>query len=174
MIRRIIAYAIVMSLASVIGAPAHDDAKSKVPMKKEEGHAGGHAATVGRPGDPDKVTTAIEVEMNDDMRFRPDFIEVKRGETVKFVVKNAGKTKHELVLGTIGELKAHAVLMRKFPEMEHDDPNQVSVEPGKTGELIWQFTQPGRFYFACLVPGHFEAGMVGKILVGRENGRQRS
>jgi uncharacterized cupredoxin-like copper-binding protein len=105
--------------------------------------------------------------MNDTMRFKPENIKVKRGETIRFIVRNTGKVKHEMVLGTIGELKKHAELMRKFPEMEHADPNQVSVDPGMTGELIWQFTKAGTFDFACLVPGHFEAGMVGKVRVSR-------
>lgn len=73
--------------------------------------------------------------------------------------------KHEMVLGTLDELQKHAALMRKFPEMEHDDPNAVSIEPGQTGELVWRFTKTGDFDFACLVPGHFEAGMRGKIVV---------
>lgn len=101
--------------------------------------------------------------MRDTMRFVPDYIDVKRGETIRFVVKNNGKLKHEMVLGSAKELKEHAALMQKFPEMEHVDPNQVSVDPGKTGELIWQFTKAGKFDFACLHPGHFDAGMVGKI-----------
>jgi uncharacterized cupredoxin-like copper-binding protein len=101
------------------------------------------------------------------MRFKPASIKVKRGETIRFIVRNAGKLKHEMVLGTIKELKEHAELMRKFPAMEHADPNQVSVDPGMTGELIWQFTKAGTFDFACLVPGHFEAGMVGKVRVSR-------
>jgi uncharacterized cupredoxin-like copper-binding protein len=101
------------------------------------------------------------------MRFKPDSIRVKRGETIRFIVRNTGKVKHEMVLGTIKELKEHAELMRKFPEMEHADPNQVSVEPGMSGELIWQFSKAGTFDFACLVPGHFEAGMVGNIRVSR-------
>jgi uncharacterized cupredoxin-like copper-binding protein len=92
---------------------------------------------------------------------------VKRGETIRFVVRNTGKLKHEMVLGTIRELKEHAKQMRNFPEMEHADPNQVSVEPGKTGELVWRFTKAGTFDFACLVPGHFEAGMFGKVRVNR-------
>jgi uncharacterized cupredoxin-like copper-binding protein len=92
---------------------------------------------------------------------------VKRGETIRFVARNTGKEKHEMVLGTIEELKKHAELMRKFPEMEHADPNQVTVDPGKTGELVWQFTKAGTFDFACLVPGHFEAGMFGKVRVNR-------
>ena len=160
--RRIIAYALVLSLVSVTGALAHGDEDHG---KKEERHADGHAAALGRPGDPGKVTRSVEVEMSDAMRFKPASVRVKRGETIRFIVRNTGKLKHEMVLGTIKELKGHAELMRKFPEMEHADPNQVSVEPGKTGELLWQFTKAGTFDFACLVPGHFEAGMVGKIQV---------
>jgi uncharacterized cupredoxin-like copper-binding protein len=113
-------------------------------------------------------TRSIDVEMNDAMRFKPDSIRVKRGETIRFIVRNTGKLRHEMVLGTIGELKEHSEMMRKTPEMKHAEPNQVSVEPGKTGELIWQFTRDGTFDFACLEPGHFEAGMVGRIVVGHE------
>jgi uncharacterized cupredoxin-like copper-binding protein len=162
--RILIASAIAVSLVSATGAPAHDD---KDHVKKEERQADGHAAALGKPGDPRKVTRNVEVEMNDTMRFRPDGIRVKRGETIRFIVRNTGKLKHEMVLGTIKELKEHAELMRKFPEMEHADPNQVNVDPGMTGELVWQFTKAGTFDFACLVPGHFEAGMVGKVRVSR-------
>jgi uncharacterized cupredoxin-like copper-binding protein len=162
--RLIIAAAIAVSLVSATGALAHDD---KNHMNKVDQQANGHAATLGKPGDPGKVTRNVVVEMNDAMRFRPDDIRVKRGETIRFIVRNTGKQKHEMVLGTIKELKEHAGLMRKFPEMEHADPNQVSVEPGMTGELVWQFTKAGTFDFACLVPGHFEAGMVGKVRVSR-------
>jgi len=150
--RWIIATALAASLLTAAWAPAH---------------GGGHAAALGKPGDPGKVTRTIEVGMGDDMRFQPANIKVKRGETIKFVVKNNGALKHEMVLDTMKELKEHAALMRKSPGMEHDDPNAVSVEPGKTGTLVWQFTKAGTFDFACLEPGHFEAGMVGKIIVGR-------
>ena len=162
--RLIIASAIAASLVFAGGAMAHGDEDH---AKKEEQPAEDHAAALGKPGDPRKVTRNVNVEMNDAMRFRPDSIRVKRGETIRFIVRNTGKVKHEMVLGTIKELKEHAEMMRKFPEMEHADPNQVSVEPGKTGELIWQFTRAGTFDFACLVPGHLEAGMVGKVRVGR-------
>lgn len=124
-----------------------------------------HASGLGEVGDAAKATRTMEVDMNDSMRFTPNSMTIKRGETVKFIVKNSGKIKHEMVLGSIEELKEHAALMIKFPEMEHVDPNQVSVEPGKTGELVWKFTKPGKFDFACLQPGHFEAGMRGKIAV---------
>lgn len=125
----------------------------------------GHASTLGRPGDPAKVSRTVKVGMDDTMRFTPAAIPVKRGETIRFVVTNNGRLKHEMVLGTLTELKEHAAQMRKNPEMVHSDPNAVSVEPGKSGELVWQFTKSGNFDFACLEPGHFEAGMVGKIAV---------
>lgn len=128
---------------------------------------GGHASALGKPGDSARVTRTVEVVMSDAMRFSPDRIEIKRGETIRFHVRNDGKLMHELVLGTRHELKRHAELMRKFPEMEHDDPNAIKVEPGKAGDLVWLFTQTGEFDFACLIPGHFEAGMTGKIVVRR-------
>jgi len=127
--------------------------------------AGGHASALGKPGDPAKVDRSIEIAVGDDMRFSPNEIRIKRGQTIRFRVVNGGQMKHEMVLGTLAELKQHAALMRRFPEMEHDDPNAVSVEPGRTGELVWRFSKTGDFDFACLVPGHFEAGMRGKIAV---------
>ncbi len=162
--RLIMASALVVSLVFGAGGPAHGDENHG---KKKDRPAKGHATALGKPGDPHKVTRDVAVEMNDTMRFKPDSIRVKRGETIRFIVRNTGKVKHEMVLGTIKELKKHAETMRKFPEMEHADPNQVSVEPGMTGELVWQFTRAGTFDFACLVPGHFEAGMVGNVQVSR-------
>jgi len=162
--RTIIASVLAVALVVPAGVLAHGD---KHHDKQEDRADVGHEGALGRPGDPGKVTRNVEVEMSDAMRFNPESIRVKRGETIRFIVKNTGKLQHEMVLGTIMELKEHAELMRKFPEMEHADPNQVSVEPGKTGELIWQFTKAGTFDFACLVPGHFEAGMVGKVRVSR-------
>ena len=155
--------AIAFGLATT-GVFAHEDEHH---AGKEEKHGEGHADSLGKPGDPKKISRTIDVEMSDTMRFSPADIKVKRGETIKFVVKNNGKVKHEMVLGSIDELKEHAALMQKFPEMEHADPNMVSVDPGKTGELVWQFTKAGTFDFACLQPGHFEAGMVGKVAVKR-------
>ena len=119
----------------------------------------------GREGDPRKATRTITVDMADSMRFTPAALTVKRGETVKLVAKNKGQVLHELVLGTTEELQQHAELMRKFPEMEHDEPYMTHVRPGRSGEIVWQFTKAGEFQFACLIPGHFEAGMVGKVTV---------
>lgn len=142
--------------------PKHD-MKSMDKSHKVEG--AGHAAALGKPAEVKRATRTIEIVMGDNMRFEPKRIDIKQGETIRFVVRNDGKAKHEMVLGTKAELKKHAALMAKFPEMEHDDPNAVSVEPGKVGEFAWAFTKPGNFDFACLVPGHFEAGMKGRIQV---------
>ena len=99
------------------------------------------------------------------MRFSPDKIDVKQGETIKFVIKNSGKMMHELVIGNKKDLEEHAALMLKFPGMEHDEPYMAHVAPGKTGQIIWTFNKPGNFDFACLIAGHYQAGMVGKITV---------
>lgn len=119
----------------------------------------------GRAADPTRASRTIRIEMSDAMRYSPSEIKVKRGETVRFVLQNKGKVMHEFVLGTLPELQAHGELMKKFPDMEHDEPHMAHVAPGRSGELGWQFTRPGEFYFGCLIPGHFEAGMIGRIRV---------
>ena len=130
-------------------------------------HAGGHGTqAIGKPGVAAKVTRTITIDMTDAMRFTPSAVKVRRGETIRFVVTNSGQLKHEFNLGTEADLKAHYAQMLKFPEMEHDEPNLVSLAPGKTGEVIWQFTKAGTVHFACLHPGHYEAGMKGTVAVG--------
>ncbi|WP_067064094.1 cupredoxin domain-containing protein [Roseateles chitosanitabidus] len=119
----------------------------------------------GQEGNPAKVTRTIPVDMTDTMRFTPGDLQIKRGETIRFVVRNSGQVLHEMVLGTHQALKQHAALMQRFPGMEHADANMAHVKPGQTGDIVWQFTQAGEFQFACLQPGHFEAGMVGKLVV---------
>src|SRR5438105_5314379 len=129
-----------------------------------------HGDAIGVPGKAAKVNRTVNVDMTDAMRFSPARIAVKQGETVRFVIKNSGQLKHEFVLGTEKELKDHYELMKKFPEMEHSDPNQVTVAPGKTGEVIWQFTRAGKVDFACLQPGHYDAGMKGMVNVAAAKG----
>lgn len=130
-------------------------------------HATGHDdwAKIGRPGDPKKVVRAVEINAYDTMRFNHAQFTVRQGETVRIVVRNAGKLPHELVLGDEKSLREHAELMRRFPGMEHADPNQVTVAPGEARELVWQFTRAGTVHFACLRPGHYEAGMKGTVTV---------
>jgi len=119
----------------------------------------------GRAADPKKAKRTVRVEMTDQMRFHPGEVSVKRGEIVRFVAVNKGQVLHEMVLGTMDELNRHAELMRKHPGMEHDEPQMAHVAPGKSGEIGWQFTRAGEFYYGCLIPGHFDAGMVGKVKV---------
>lgn len=130
-------------------------------------HAGGHhESPIGKPGVATKVNRTISVDMADTMRYTPSEIKVKKGETIRFVVKNSGQVPHEMSLGTETELLAHLEEMKKFPGMEHDEPNKLTLDPGKQGEIIWQFTNAGPVNFACLMPGHYEAGMKGQVLVG--------
>ena len=132
-------------------------------------HAGGHEAgsAIGTPGVAAKVTRTIQVDMNDAMRFTPAEIDVRQGETVRFVVRNVGKIKHELVLGSVKALEAHYELMKKNPGMAHDEPSMVTLASGRTGEIVWQFTQAGKVDFACLQPGHYDAGMKGAVSVAQ-------
>ena len=150
-----------IAIGSVAFAHGDEDHDKKAGASSQEGHA----SALGKPGDAKKVSRTVEITMSDAMRFSPASVAVKRNETIRFVLKNEGKLKHEMVLGTIQELKEHAALMLKFPEMEHADPNQASVDAGKTGQLIWQFTKAGTFDFACLQAGHYEAGMKGQVMV---------
>ena len=119
----------------------------------------------GRASDPRNAKRTIRIDMSDTMRFSPAELEVRKNDSVRFIVRNSGKQMHEMVLGTMKELKEHAALMRKHPGMEHDEPWMAHVAPGKTSELGWRFTKPGTYYYGCLIPGHFEAGMIGKVIV---------
>ncbi len=129
-------------------------------------HKGGHDdEAIGKPGVASKVTRTVQVDMTDNMRLSAANVSVKQGETIRFIVKNSGQLKHEMVLGTAKDLKEHYEVMKKNPEMEHADANMVTVAPGKTGEIIWQFTKAGKVDFACLQPGHYDAGMKGLVTV---------
>ncbi len=137
-------------------------------------HQGGHHAaastqqkTWGIAGDSQRVSRTIEISMNDQMRFSPDQIEVKQGETIRFVHRNDGQVMHEFVLGTQAELQEHAAMMAQSAgmPMQHDSPDMTHVAPGQREELVWTFNRVGEFDFACLIPGHYQAGMVGKVRV---------
>lgn len=154
----------ILALGVCAGAGAHGDAtqgaahKKASPVRKEQ-------KDWGIAGDAKSVKRTIEVGMSDTMRFTPGAITVRRGETVRFVVRNNGKLLHEFVLGTKKELDQHAALMLKFPTMEHDEPYMAHVPAGQTAEIIWTFNRPGDFDFACLIAGHYQAGMVGRVTV---------
>lgn len=162
--RHSIALAATLAALSPITSQAHGNAAHAAPARPYVA-AEVIETAFGRQGDPKKVTRTLTVDMADSMRFTPGALTVKRGETVRLKVANKGQVLHELVLGTPNELRLHAEMMKKHPGMQHDEPSMVHVAPGQAGEIVWQFTQPGEFEFACLVPGHFEAGMRGKVVV---------
>jgi uncharacterized cupredoxin-like copper-binding protein len=149
------------ALAAILSGPVH--AGPGAP-----GHSHGHQNAFGEPGDPKKPARDVVVTMKEGdgkMLFSPDKIEVKKGEQVRFKIKNDGLLDHELVLATLADNLKHAEEMKKNPEMEHDDPNAKRVAPGKQDEIVWKFTKPGTFDFSCLIPGHREAGMFGTVVV---------
>ncbi len=149
------------SLAQAHGDAAHPK-KSAAAVTKEQ-------KDWGIAGDAEAARRTIEVKMLDTMRFLPERIRVKLGETVRFVVRNDGQVLHEFVIGTKQENDEHAALMMKFPPMEHDEPWMAHVLPGQRGEIVWTFNRAGEFDFACLIAGHYQAGMVGKIVVAARN-----
>ncbi len=134
----------------------------------EPGHS--HATfAAGEPSDPKKPARVVPVtmrEMDDGkMAFFPAELQVRTGEQVKFVLKNAGKTDHEFMLDTVERNAKHKLAMEKNPDMEHDDPNGKRLAPEKNSEIVWKFSKPGTYEFACLIPGHYESGMHGTVVV---------
>jgi uncharacterized cupredoxin-like copper-binding protein len=120
--------------------------------------------SAGEPGNPKKPSRTVEVEMSE-MAYTPSRIEVKRGEQIRFVIRNVGKEDHEFLLATKEENLKHAVAMKKNPHMEHDDPNGVRLAPKKSAEIIWKFTRAGTFEYSCLIPDHRDYGMIGQVTV---------
>jgi uncharacterized cupredoxin-like copper-binding protein len=163
-----------LSVGSAFSQSAAPKAKGADGHDHSHGNAHGQGDAIGVPGQAEKVTRTVNVDMTDKMRFIPATLSVKQGETIRFVVKNSGQLKHEFVLGTKKELEEHYEVMKKHPEMEHADPNMVTLGAGKTGEVIWQFTRSGKVDFACLQPGHYDAGMKGAVTVAAVKGAGKS
>ena len=131
-------------------------------------HEGHESFSAGEPGNPKKPARVVEVIMREadgKMLYAPEKVEVKRGEQIRFVIRNDGELDHEFVLASTKDNLKHADLMKKYPEMEHDDPNAKTIKPKGNAEILWHFTKKGEFEFSCLIPGHREAGMLGKVVV---------
>ena len=135
----------------------------------EKAHMAGPVVKEQKPwgiaGDARDVKRTVEIRMTDDMKLSPNHLQVREGETLRLRAVNKGRVMHEIVIGTGDELRAHAELMKKHPGMEHDEPYMAHVPPGRRGDIVWTFNRPGDFEFACLIAGHFEAGMRGTIRV---------
>ena len=167
----LLAAALALNLAAPGLALAHGDGHAaKTGATKKEQKDWGIAADAGVGG---AAVRRVVFTMSDAMRFTPDTLNVALGETLRIVVRNEGKLLHEFVLGTKKELDAHAALMLKFPDMEHDEPWMAHVPPGKTAEIVWTFNRAGQFDFACLIAGHYQAGMVGRIKVAAASSAPR-
>jgi uncharacterized cupredoxin-like copper-binding protein len=141
------------------------DIAVQLPTSAHEQHA---TFSAGAPGDPSKPARVVEVKMFEGggkMGFAPARIEVRKGEQIRFVLANDGEEDHEFVLATVAENRKHAEVMKKNPDMEHDDPNGKRLMPHGSSEIVWKFTKRGEFEFACLIPGHYEKGMFGKVIV---------
>lgn len=141
------------------------------PLHAAGNHDGGHDGemAIGQPGDPSQVDRTVEVSMVEtedaEMLFEPRDLSFEAGETVRFVITNTGMLEHEFVLDTTEEIAEHKEMMERFPEMEHDDPNALRLKPGESGEIVWTFADDGTFEYACLIPGHYESGMHGPLVV---------
>ena len=111
-----------------------------------------HPSSAGMAGDSAKVSRTIPIEMNDAMRFTPNSVSAKAGETVRFFIVNKGKVPHEMVIGTAEEIDEHAELMKQMPGMAHQEANQIALSPGQRGGIVWKFAKAGTVTYACLVP----------------------
>lgn len=156
-------YAVVLALTGVAAISANAG-------EGKPGHSHGRDAgySAGEPGDPKKPARIVQIVMRESdgkMLFIPDRVEVRANEQIKFVLKNNGELEHEFVLASVEDNLKHAEAMKKNSDMEHDDPNAKRIDPKKGSELVWKFSKPGQFEFACLIPGHREAGMFGTVIV---------
>ena len=163
----------VIAIITLSGKPA-STVKFEIKPEEHEHHShDDHGQTdYGMAGDPSKVSRTIKLSMGDNLRFSLDNISIKQGETIKFIVANRGKIQHEMIIGTLKGIQEHAEMMKQMPGMQHIDPNMISLKPSNTGEIVWTFNKTGQFYFACLQPGHYEAGMKGKLVVVADNSKK--
>lgn len=157
-----------MSRYYIFALPAALLAAAPVLAHGPEEHASHREAPYGVPGDANSESRVVELFMREDdgrLLFSPDVVTVSKGEQIRFHLINEGALDHEFVLGTPEEIEEHADMMRAMPDMVHDDPNAKRLGPKAIGDIVWRFTTAGEFDFACLIPGHMEAGMKGKIIV---------
>ena len=157
-----------MSRAYVTAAAVVFLLTSSAAITLTSAHEEGGTFSAGEPGNPKKPARVVMITMRDEpgkMMFMPNKVEVKKGEQIRFMLRNSGALEHEFVLATAEENAKHAEQMKKNPDMEHDDPNGKRLKPNGTAEIVWKFTKAGEFQFGCLIPGHPEAGMVGTVVV---------
>ncbi|MGH8532376.1 MAG: cupredoxin domain-containing protein, partial [Gammaproteobacteria bacterium] len=143
---------------------AHDGQAVTHPGQHHPPHVAANRA-VGQPGHPDRVGRSIAVSASDTMRYDPPEITVTAGETIRFEVQNDGSLRHEFMIGDATEQRAHSEMMKRDPDMDHNDPNTITLEAGEGKTLVWQFGEAGELEIGCHVPGHYEAGMLARVRV---------
>lgn len=162
------ALAIGACLCTTLAAASVSHASPGHKNGKDDAHA---AKPYGKPGDPSRVRKFVFINATDNMKFSKKTVKVRRGQTVKFILRNKGDQDHEM---TIGDATTQAAHRREMAEAQkdgklghhaHGHSNAIYVKPGASKTLIWTFTKAGVFEFACNIPGHSEAGMKGKIVV---------
>jgi uncharacterized cupredoxin-like copper-binding protein len=157
-----IAVAVLLTATAAILAT---DIAMPIPASAHEDHG---SFSAGEPGDPKRPARVVLVTMRESdgkMMFIPDKVKVRKGEQIRFMLRNSGLLEHEFLLATTEENLKHAELMKKFPDMEHDEPNGKRLKPNGASEIVWRFTKAGTFEYGCLIPGHREAGMTGTVIV---------
>ena len=130
-----------------------------------EGHR--HEMEIGKPGTK-HINRSVTVKMFETeygMIFKPNFLKFEIGQTVKINLINKGELQHEFVMDTEDGILKHKIEMENMPDMDHNDPNSLRLNPNEKGEILWTFSNSGVFEFACLIPGHYELGMHGKLTV---------
>jgi uncharacterized cupredoxin-like copper-binding protein len=162
--RTSIAIAVAVLLTATAAILATDIAMP-IPASAHEDHGSFSAGEPGNPKKPARVVLVTMRESDGKMMFIPDKVEVRKGEQIRFMLRNSGLLEHEFLLATTEENLKHAELMKKFPDMEHDEPNGKRLKPNGTSEIVWRFTKAGTFEYGCLIPGHREAGMTGTVIV---------
>jgi uncharacterized cupredoxin-like copper-binding protein len=133
------------------------------------GAHGAHAFVAGQPGDPKKPSRTVEVIMKETSDgkalYGPEVIPVKRGEQIRFILKNIGEVDHVFIIDSVENNTRHKAAMAKNPAMSHNEPNGKRIQAGTSTELVWHFTKAGTFEVACSMPGHTELGMKGEVIV---------
>ena len=156
-----------VAVGALLVAGCGDDTGSDTTTHDEETHS--EEFSFGEPADAADADRTIEIEANNDLRFGPDSVTVSNGETITFRITNTGTLEHDFLLGDEEAQEEHEAemmeMMESGEEMEHSDPNAVSLPVGETVELTWHFTEPGTVLFGCHVTGHYAAGMKGTITV---------
>jgi uncharacterized cupredoxin-like copper-binding protein len=172
LLRVIATAALSLGLLGCSSAGGSTESSSTAPGTTKPGSAmpsgSGEMTEVGALGEPADAAMAdrtVHVTASDQLKFAPDALQVKVGETVTFEIENAGTTDHEFVIGSPEYQAAHEQEMQAGHMEMGDEPNAVDVPAGDTKSLTWTFTEAGATQYGCHEPGHFAAGMVGDITV---------